>query len=330
MHPQAPPRSRQSAREGAARSQRPDRALRRANVRRISSLALLLLPLLLGACLTRGAATEPAVDAPDALEGLSASEVVDRAAEAMRRPGFVYHRVMQRRQEAEIYSNVGLFEYWLAPDGRQARKRYSMQLLARDAGQPLAGQEIVVDGEHFKTPEGGGAFEPSQDETPICSRLSAAESLVYNCRARQEVRWEVEPGRYDGRPAIVLTGRFHEPGDPEAEIQAEAYYLDPETFLPRYMLAEGVIIYGETTRYQVRATFEHDFIPLEDLPEGFFDPAAPAELPASPEMDASGLEEGAAEIVGPGGDDAAADPADDEAADSTDAADSDAAREDAP
>ena len=280
------------------------RSLARGSRSGAGALAALTLATSLGACLGRPTATpfEPGAtvgseggpseasaeldrsDGPDGaatdlLAGRSAGELVDQVAVAMRRPGFVYHQVLEREQDAEIYTNSGRFEHWLAADGRQARKHFSLRLASQTEAEAMRGREIVRDAERFVLDPDSGAFEPAEDPAPVCARLSAAESLVFGCRAEQDVVWEAENGRYDGRPALVLIARFAKAGLPEAEIQAEAWYLDPDTLLPFALRAEGLILFGSPTPYTAQGTVTGEFIPEDALPAGLFDPLAPDPMP---------------------------------------------------
>ncbi|MCB0215219.1 MAG: hypothetical protein H6648_09590 [Caldilineae bacterium] len=217
--------------------------------------------------------------ASDLLAGRSGAELVDQVAAAMRRPGFVYHQVLEREQDAEIYSNTGRFEHWLAADGRRAREHFRLQLNSQTEDQAILGRELVVDGERFVRDDDSGSFESTADPAPICARLSPAESLVFGCRAEQDVVWEAANGRYDGRPALVLTARFSQAGQPDAEIQAEAWYLDPETLLPFALRAEGLILFGSPTPYTARGRVTGEFLAEDALPAGLFDPLAPDPMP---------------------------------------------------
>lgn len=71
-------------------------------------------------------------DAPSAA-GESALTVRDRMVAAMRRPGHVYHRVAQRRQDAGPFSNEGSISHWLDADAGLAREALRLVLDSRKA-----------------------------------------------------------------------------------------------------------------------------------------------------------------------------------------------------
>ena len=102
---------------------------------------LVLIPAIL--CLLATAAgcatADPAIEAPSAAgatavtaaDGASALEARDRMVAAMRRPGHVYHRVAQRRQDAGLFSNEGSISHWLDADAGLAREALRLVLDAR-------------------------------------------------------------------------------------------------------------------------------------------------------------------------------------------------------
>lgn len=51
-------------------------------------------------------------------------------------------------------------------------------------------------------------------------------------------------------------------------------YLDVETFLPIALQFDGTVDYGEESTLHGRWTYENDFLPLDSLPDDFFDPAS--------------------------------------------------------
>lgn len=87
------------------------------------------------AAATTSATATGAGDAPDepSAAGASALEVRDRMVAAMRRPGHVYHRVAQRRQDAGPFSNEGSISHWLDADAGLAREALRLVLDSRKA-----------------------------------------------------------------------------------------------------------------------------------------------------------------------------------------------------
>lgn len=96
-------------------------------ISRIALLRAALLPLLLAAgCVTADPATEAPADA-----GADALAIRDQMVAAMRRPGHVYHRLTQRRQDAGLFSNEGTISHWLDADAGLAREALRLVLDVR-------------------------------------------------------------------------------------------------------------------------------------------------------------------------------------------------------
>lgn len=74
--------------------------------------------------------SEPAGAAVDLGDPIA---VRDRMVAAMRRPGFVYVRVAERRQDAGIFSNSGSIVHWLEADAGLAREALRVYLDVRQA-----------------------------------------------------------------------------------------------------------------------------------------------------------------------------------------------------
>lgn len=109
--------------------------------------------LILGACLLQACdipAVEQATSSPTTSSSTSqtgsgnngpgaaagdgdAIAVRDRMVAAMRRPGQVYVRVAERRQEAGVFSNSGRITHWLAADAGMARESLRLALDVRQA-----------------------------------------------------------------------------------------------------------------------------------------------------------------------------------------------------
>ena len=51
-------------------------------------------------------------------------------------------------------------------------------------------------------------------------------------------------------------------------------YLDAETFLPIALHFDGTVDHGEVSTLRGQWTYENDFLPLDSLPDDFFDPAS--------------------------------------------------------
>ncbi len=115
----------------------------------VATSRLVLIPAILCLLITAaGCATaSPAIEAPSAAgatavtaaEGASALEARDRMVAAMRRPGHVYHRVAQRRQDAGLFSNEGTISHWLDADAGLAREALRLVLDVRLAETPGVG-----------------------------------------------------------------------------------------------------------------------------------------------------------------------------------------------
>lgn len=252
--------------------------------------AVLLLAILALACSGDGEKTPadgvsadlPAADLPTADQpavDLSVEEVYARFAEAITRPGHVYHAEVEISQDAGLFSYDATTEYWVDAERDLARQETEAAL---QDGQTQRSQTIIAGGARYRS---ATEDQPSTKvEARACHGANAAIASVIGCPGpTEESTKTVEPGRYEGREAIVVvtTGTLH--GSDETFTFTQRLYLDSETFLPIAAQSEGTVDYGEVEQTSGLSRYRNDFLPADSLPQDFFDPASIGYVERDPE-----------------------------------------------
>ena len=81
-------------------------------------------------------------------------------------------------------------------------------------------------------------------------------------------------GTYNGQDAIAYVAEGESSGSDETYYTTTRTFFDAETLLPMGQVVEGTLDIGETYPIQADIEYEHEFVPLESLPDDFFDPAS--------------------------------------------------------
>ncbi len=226
-------------------------------------LGLLTLALVVGGC------GQPASELET--DGLPAKEVYARLEQAMTRPGQVFHTAVRLSQEAGLLSYQGKFELWLSPAQNLARQVSEM---TPEGGDTLRrGETVLADGVIYGSPERG--MPPLKHRALQCPEASVLVSTAIACwRFDQAGETSVEAVQYEGVAAVVLATKVVWSGSDETFDVTRRLYLDAETFLPIALRFDGTVDYGEVAAMRGRWTYENEFLPLDSLPDDFFDPAS--------------------------------------------------------
>lgn len=225
-------------------------------------LGLLTLSVVVGGC------GQPAPELET--DGLPAKEVYARLEQAMTRPGQVFHTAVRISQEAGLLSYQGKFELWVAPAQNLARQVSELTL----EGEETSRQETVLaDGMVYGPPVQG--ISTPKYRALQCPEASALVSTAIACwRFDQWGETSVEAVQYEGVAAVVLATKVVWSGSDETFDVTRRLYLDAETFLPIALHFDGTVDFGEVSTLRGRWTYENDFLPLDSLPDDFFDPAS--------------------------------------------------------
>lgn len=219
----------------------------------------------------------PVADLPVA--DLSVEEVYARFAEAITRPGHVYHAEVEISQDAGLFSYDATTEYWVDAERDLARQETEAAL---QDGQTQRIQTIIAGGARYRS---ATEDQPSTKvEARACHGTNAAIASVIGCPGpTEESTKTVETGRYENKAAIVVvtTGTFS--GSDETFTFTQRLYLDDETFLPIAAQSEGTVDYGEVERTSGLSRYRNDFLPADSLPQDFFDPASIGYVERDPE-----------------------------------------------
>jgi hypothetical protein len=205
-------------------------------------------------------------------------ELYARVAEAITRPGQVYHAVMEVEQEGGPFSYSGTVETWL--DTKRDVARQQAEFLIGE--QAKRSRTIIAGGALYRSPTEDQSS--SRVEAPRCYGGSASASSVLGCPGpTEESTKAVEAGEYGGKPVIVLVTIGTSSGADETFTFTSRLYLDPETFLPIASETEGTMDYGDVYPLRGESHFRTEFIAADSLPDDFFDPDSIGYVQRDPE-----------------------------------------------
>ncbi len=204
------------------------------------------------------------------IDQLSVKEVYARLEQALKRPGQVFHTTVRISQEAGPLSYQGKFELWAAPLQGQVRQ---IAELTFKGGETSRHETVLADGLVYGPPSQGIAMP--KHRAPQCPEAGVLVSVVIGClRFDQFEEISVETVRYEGAAAVLLTNKVAWSGSDENFDGTRRLYLDAETFLPIALHFDGTMDFGEVSAVRGRGRYENDYLPLDDLPDDFFDPVS--------------------------------------------------------
>lgn len=235
--------------------------------------------------------------APADPDQLAVQEAYTRLAQAMARPGQVFHtRVTTLQQLGPTTTDVWLItDIWVDLGQEVARRELR---LAPNLDAPVADKtHIVVDGSFTYLLVGGGLFQRPVEICP--GTASALLSLVVDCYRvgpyNEPFVYRTEPeATFEGTDAVLIVIQSPrptrsplppQPGRPtpaQGENSIDNWlYLDRETYLPLGRLA-GPAQGGRPPDRPLLSTYENEFIAADSLPADFFDPATLDPVDPSP------------------------------------------------
>lgn len=273
-------------------------------------LPLATVVLLLGACSGNNSdaaaipvcpSKEPSPASADT-STLTLEDVYERMAEVMTCPGYALY-VVTTHEWKIVYPGEGEFSAtiagnaWIDLPADRAREEMHTEYTTLggngDDPQERERESVrIVLGDAAYTRE--TADEPTRGHDALtCHECnSAAISLLLNCLGyREDSLTRFEPGsEYQDRrmPALLTEGESS--GSDETTVFTQTLYLDADTLLPVDGTTEETVNDWPPGRGEVR--YEYEFVPLESLPEDFFDPAAIGYVEPDPEEELRGVDVG--------------------------------------
>jgi hypothetical protein len=208
---------------------------------------------------------------PDSTAGLSSltlEDVYSRLAQAITRPGSVFHASM-----SYDVAELGAFqvEVWVdLPRGLTRYEWVPSPALMESADVAEYVSIVAGDIEYFRNPDRAskrGATTCLGADSPALSAILGCGFLPEDATAR------IETGvQYEGRAGVALvTEGASEGAEETATSFASRLYLDETSFLPlarTWKSTSG----GETVEFTV--PYDTDFLSIDSLPEDIFDPAS--------------------------------------------------------
>jgi len=224
-------------------------------------------------------------EAPADLTALSLEEVYQRMAESMTCPGHAL-KVVTTQQNQIVYPEEGTLSatavssVWIDFPAGRARAEGQTRLVSSDKdGNVLEERKdetlsIVAGDLEYRGPTTQDPHR-RRSQAHVCPESnSPLLSLLLWCGGDTEgplTHFEAEAD-YQGRrvPALVTEGSTTE--EAGTTVFAQHLYLDVDTRLPLHNVFEGTL--NEKNLVKIEVTYEYAFVPLDSLPEDFFDPAA--------------------------------------------------------
>ena len=255
---------------------------------RLTLIPLLALPLLAGC--HNGAGDEelgptPALDEAN----LTVEEVYRGFAEAIDRPGFVYHMQIDLEQDGAPWAMEGNEEVWVDVGGNRARDKIDLLLHFDEETRYQVEAVLVNGGRYSRNISPADAREPlSKVRAESCDAGNAATCLAVNLLIAEpdssaDFTSEVRLGSYGKRPAIVITGAGTASNEIGTSTTTARLYLNRDTYLPMAQEGQGTFDYGREGQGDWRYTYETEFVPTGSLPEDFFQPASIGYVEPNPE-----------------------------------------------
>jgi hypothetical protein len=234
------------------------------------ALALPLLLLVVGAGCWRGedrselSTPKPTVD----LSSLTLEEVYSRLAQAITRPGYVFH-VSMNYDVAE--SGSFRVEVWVDLPRELARYESVPSPALMESADVAEYVSIVAgDIEYFRNPD-----RSSKHRARACLGAdSPALSAMLGCEFfPEDATTRIETGvQYEGRAAVALvTEGASERAEETASSYASRLYLDETSFLALARVTKGT---SDGRTWEIAVPYDTDFLPIDSLPEDIFDPAS--------------------------------------------------------
>ena len=246
-------------------------------------LPALLVPLAVAAAAC-GGEEEASTPEPTVGPQLTLEDIYSRLAEAISRPGFVFHASVNYdlgesesvRDDVWVDFPKGLARYESVPSPGMKESREVAEYVS----------VIADDVEYFRNPE--------QSKHPARACLGAdspALSTVLGCEFfPEDATARVETGvQYEGRAALALVTEGTPEGPEEALTSyASRLYLDETSLLPLARVTKSMSD-GETA--EIVSPYDTEFLLANSLPIDFFDPAAIGHVVEDPEalLDELGL-----------------------------------------
>jgi len=204
------------------------------------------------------------------------AQVYARVAEAITRPGFIFHSAVDVKQEAGEYSYVGTTEFWLDATRDLLRVKYQVRFLAD--GSSLTEENVIAGGASYSPPESKAKALTCHGASPSLSALLCPRGAL-----QKEPEDRVERGEYNGNTAVMVVNPVEISGSDQEFRFTRRLYLDPKTFLPIAIEDEGTVDYGQVVPLHTIQRYDSDFLPTNSLTAGLFEPTSIGYMQRDPE-----------------------------------------------
>ena len=230
---------------------------------------------------------------------MTVEELTDLVAEALTCPGYAFHMRSAGDMESGPYSQYTETETWIDLESGVGRVELLFQFtsdeaLAQAATAQAEGDDVVLESRFTRIVRSDATYSSAQgdhtarkERSPSC-HASGQESLslVLECLDGPLQEFEISVDRnnsYSGQDAVAYVAEGTSSGSDETYYLTRQTFFDAETFLPLGGVVEGTLDEGVIHPVQSDIPYEHEFVPLESLPEDFFDPASIGYVEPEPE-----------------------------------------------
>lgn len=230
---------------------------------------------------------------------MSVEELTNLVAEAITCPGYAFHMRSAGDFESGPYSRYTETETWIDLESGLGRVDLLFQFtsdeaLAQAATAQAEGEDAVLESRFSRIVRSDATYSSAQgdhtagrERSPSC-HASGREtlSLVLDCFDGPLQEFEISVDRnnsYSGQDAIAYVAEGTSSGSDETYYLTRQSFFDAKTFLPLGGIVEGTLDEGVIHQVQSDIPVEHEFVPLDSLPDDFFDPASIGYVEPEPE-----------------------------------------------
>ena len=213
-----------------------------------------------------GGASEEGAGQEQYQDALTVEQVYGQVAEALTRPGEIYHAVIEAEANLGETSQDGTEEYWVDA-GRDLARLERSSLEEEDTSIASAGAVYF----------GGSPVRErlsSKRPADLCHGANSAVSLLLQCKGEDEKASSVEFGRYRDQDALVIKSDVVTEGEDQTIRFTQRLYVDRNTFLPLAVEIEGTYETDVVESLYALGQYRGDFVSLDSLSPDFFDPAS--------------------------------------------------------
>ncbi len=218
---------------------------------------------------------------------LTPEEVARRGAQAVSCPGYAFHMLSAGDVDAGPLSSYSEGESWVDSAHNRSRQEGRSQFTSEEARRELAeGEELpelhsvsiaLPDATYTRSDSSSPDADPRRVDkrapSPCFGFYISEGASVADCDGPlDEFEYRVEANAtYRDRQAVAIVSTGTSRGSDETYALTNHYFVDAVTFLPLGATSEGTL--NDAVPVNSSLPIEWDFVPLDSLPDDFFDPA---------------------------------------------------------